>query len=843
MCIVDSLYYTKGFFIPSFAKEFNVKRILKILGVLAILSCMAGGALAYYFYTHVKPILITEINKTLAVEVGVSDINISSIMDFPKLGVQFTEVSINESTPHFKKKLLQANELNLFINIFKIYKGEYVIDAVTLRGADLHVADLKKGSNYDIFKPSDEENNSPVTFEIKNLTLQDCNIEYRHIPSEFSATSYTPLSSIGLRYNGNITQLKIRSTLDSATIGTIGNNFISKKNLNISSGIEVNTQSEVVLIDPSTLEIEGVKLSTDGSVNFSNKPEYDIKFSSEKSNITSLLSVLPANISESMSGIEMNGKISLDGYFKGKSHSDYNPSFGFEFSALNTSINIVEQGLSMTGVNAIGELSIPNIDNLKTSKATCKIEKAQSGENYLNGLITVANFDKPQITWNGKADLSAPFVAGFVPQKSLTVSDGRIKIDGTCKLTYSLEFSEVSPNSFEFSGKVLANNIKAQISEPKLDIKSLNLDISANNDKMVLNKADLTYNNTSASLKGIFENYNSLFNEKSNATLVGNLDISHLNINELMSTESRSETTSSSKEILPIKLRLKTEIQDFRYNDFVAESLKGVLFSDRIKVEMPKCEITALDGNITASIGLKKWGDNHLLDINSDIESVNITKLLKQFNNFEQTEITDKHLSGQLSGTILAKIILDENYEPILPKLYAKADVIVENGALVGYEPLRELSSFVNIEDLENVQFKTLQNSIEIFDQTIFIPKMMIENNAMNLEIEGTHTFENEMRYNMGLSVAELLANKAKWIARKNDKRIEKNSKGGLTAYIIMEGTPDDLKIRYDRATVTQNAKEEVKKERVKFIKAIKGEGSLDEEEIENKDYDDVWDE
>ncbi|MGB0849885.1 MAG: AsmA-like C-terminal region-containing protein [Bacteroidia bacterium] len=821
-----------------------MKRILKILGIITILSCIAGGALAYYFYTHVKPILITEINKTLAVEVGVSDINISSIRDFPKLGVQFTEVSIDESTSHYNKKLLQANELNLFINIFRIYKGEYIIDAVTLRGADLYVADLNKGTNYDIFKPSDDKNNSPVSFEIKNLTLQDCNIQYSHLPSKFSATSYTPSSSIGLRYNGNITQLKVRSTLDSATIGTAGDKIISKKNLVISSGIEVNTESEVVLIDPSSLAIASVQLNTEGSVNFSDKPEYDINFSSKNSNTNALLSVLPKNISESLSGIDIEGKISINGYFKGKSHSNYHPSFGFEFSALNTNINIKEKGLAMTEVNAVGELSMPNIDNLKTSKATCQIEKAQSGENSLNGLITVSDFEKPQITWDGKADLSAPFVGGFGPHDKISISDGRIKLDGKCKLTYDLEYEEVSPNSFKFSGKVLANNIKAQIQEPKIEIKSLNLDISANNDKMVVNRADLKYNSTNASLKGILENYNSLFNEQSNATLVGNLDIKHLNINEFMSNvDGGSEAASSSKEILPIKLRLKTDIQDFWYNDFNAENLKGVLISDRIKVEMPKCEITALDGRVIASIGLKKWGENHLLDINSDIESVNITKLLKQFNNFEQSEITDKHLSGLLSGKILAKVILDKNYEPILPKLYAKADVTVENGALVGYEPLRELSSFVNIEDLENVQFKTLKNSIEIFDQTIFIPKMMIENNAMNLEIEGTHTFENEMRYNMGLSVAELLANKAKWIARKNDKRIEKNSKGGLTAYIIMEGTPDDLKIRYDRATVTQNAKEEVKKERVKFIKAIKGEGSLEDEEIENKDYDNVWDE
>ena len=58
-----------------------------------------------------------------------------------------------------------------------------------------------------------------------------------------------------------------------------------------------------------------------------------------------------------------------------------------------------------------------------------------------------------------------------------------------------------------------------------------------------------------------------------------------------------------------------------------------------------------------------------------------------------------------------------------------------------------------------------------------------------------------------------------------------------------MEGPSDNLKIRYDRATVKENVKEEVINEKKKFIKALKGEASLKEEATETKNYDDIWDE
>ena len=293
----------------------------------------------------------------------------------------------------------------------------------------------------------------------------------------------------------------------------------------------------------------------------------------------------------------------------------------------------------------------------------------------------------------------------------------------------------------------------------------------------------------------------------------------------------------------PIQFELATRVNNFKVNDFKAKSINGTLISDKKSIRLEELKMTALDGTIDGEISIKNWGKNYLLDIQSELYMVNIKKLFSQFNNFYQNEITDKNISGILDGSVITKVILDNNYEPILPKLYAKSSITIKNGALNGYEPLKELSSFVHIKDLENVTFKTLSNSIEIFDQTIFIPKMRIENNALNLQLEGTHTFDNLMSYAMEISVAELLATKANWIAKKAEKRIERNKTGGLTAYVIMEGTPDDLKIKYDRSTVKENIKKEVKNEKKKFIQTLKGENTLQDQEKKSKSYDDVWDE
>ena len=75
-------------------------------------------------------------------------------------------------------------------------------------------------------------------------------------------------------------------------------------------------------------------------------------------------------------------------------------------------------------------------------------------------------------------------------------------------------------------------------------------------------------------------------------------------------------------------------------------------------------------------------------------------------------------------------------------------------------------------EELKNVKFSTLKNTIRIEHNIIKIPAMEIKSSALSVFISGTHSFDNEIDYQVRLLLSELISQKF----RKKNTNINKVS-------------------------------------------------------------------
>jgi hypothetical protein len=274
--------------------------------------------------------------------------------------------------------------------------------------------------------------------------------------------------------------------------------------------------------------------------------------------------------------------------------------------------------------------------------------------------------------------------------------------------------------------------------------------------------------------------------------------------------------------------------------------LKGKLALKGENLLITDLTLKTMDGSIRADLAYEDTEDQQKkLSMKLSTDGVDIQKLFERFNDFDQTEITHKNLEGLLKSEIVYEQLFLPNGEVDMASIQGKGIIEITKGRLKNYQTLESLSKFVDLNELKDIRFSDLKNTILIENETITIPNMKIVNNALNLEISGTHTFDNVLDYHMKIYLSDLIAAKHDFVKRKKEKKVEEE-KGGLSAYLHIHGPADKLEFNYDKKKVSQKIKQEAKNERKEFFEAIKKDfktGIKEEEPVEVGSGESIWDE
>ena len=264
-------------------------------------------------------------------------------------------------------------------------------------------------------------------------------------------------------------------------------------------------------------------------------------------------------------------------------------------------------------------------------------------------------------------------------------------------------------------------------------------------------------------------------------------------------------------------------IDQFRYDKFSASDVHGNILFLGNTIYFNDFGMNAEKGTVAVNgkldISNRK---RNKLELTAKLQKMDITQLFYEFNNFGQNSLTDKNIKGELTTELALQATWDEQVFN-KSKLYAVADVSIDNGELNNFEPMMALAKFVKISELKNIRFSKLQNQVEIKNQKIYIPQMKILTNALNLQLQGSHSFENIIDYKIQLNLLKLLTSK---FEKSTDDLAEadKTTEGFLNLYLTMTGPADNPIIKYDKSAVKEKIASDLKKEKNELKKVLEQE-------------------
>ncbi|OQX79080.1 MAG: hypothetical protein B6D61_04165 [Bacteroidetes bacterium 4484_249] len=828
--------------------KFMMRKIVNRLVVIFVLiiALAIGGLfiMSYYFGDETKKIVVNELSNSLNIEVSVADIQFSVFENFPYASVEFTDIQTKEKLNGNSGSLLKAEKLWVLFNIYDIINRNYNIEKVFIKNAFLNIIVHNDDStNFDIFKLSGKKSTS-VKINLQKVNFQNVQISYINIPSDQEYLFRIDNGKMNGAFSASSYALDVAGDFYSQHIKSGKTVFLKKRNLKIDLKIDVDNKKSIYRIASGKINVAGLFFDVSGIVKSGlNNRFLDIEISANKSELSSFLALVPTEYKEPVKDYKLEGELLFNAKIKGNFSGNKLPDIFFDFELENGKFDHPETGVSLKDVAFKGTFENGKSKTKKSFKLNLSEFKADIKSGHITGELTIINFEKPDVLVAIKSGIDLNDIDDFIKIDNLKSLTGRLdmnllfenKLRNFRKFTINDFISSKTSGSLKISDV----NVKLQNSHVKYD--NINGSFKFNNKDLIVNKLTGNIAGSDFKLKGYFLNilaYAFLPGEKINVK--ADFSSSNLNIDDLLKYQvNKNDTIYKLKFSDRLNFDLDMNIKNLKFRKFKAENIIGRFKMKGKKLFIENASLNSMEGKIDISGTVDETNkENFRIDCKADFKDVNIHELFYELGDFGQKSITSSNLSGKVNAHVIYKSNISLNLKIDPKSVYTLSDIVITDGELINYKPLYKLSKYIKQKELEHIRFSTLKNQIQIKDEIITFPEMDVESSTLNINISGTHTFQNQIDYRIKVLLSDLLSKKK----RKEDEIegifTQDDGLGRTTLFLKMTGDANDPEIKYDTKAVRTKISSDLKSQKEELKDAFRKEFIReDKKEETEKEY------
>lgn len=793
-----------------------------VLLILMILPFLLGN--------NIGSLLVKTINNRVSTQIDVSSASLSFLRRFPKASVQLYDFTVF-SSPDFSKNqfagnsdtLIYAGSASFEFSMTNLLTRNYTVESILLSDGFIQLFSDSAGRvNYQV-TTSPEGSQSELNLDIEKITLANMRASY--------SDSYVNLHISGLFRNGSLrsrmagenidfyctSEIELmKFYLDSARIDT---------RLEGSVDLSLHKSDSGIFFRKGRLEVEKIAFDISGMIG--NDNYYDLDISGNNIDLGKAGSFLHKEYSGRLKDYGVTGNVNARCKINGISDREKNPAVTASFSLQNGSVIYRKSDFRVRNISLKGSFSNGRSKSSATSVLNLDSFRADAGSAVWTGNMMLRNFDRPEVRLIFTGDLIPAELIRFVE------IPGIADAEGSARINLSLAGSVRSLTAISFAN-LAALNPRADISfssfgfaYDKYKVKLKDVDGNAMLAKSLwIDDLSFYFNNQRFRLSGEFNSFPEWLSGR-NTKLKCRADLWVENINELLwSSFNREEETNPARAIeLPggIEMDLALRADNFEHKNFKASEIAGKLEYRPGYLNIKSFTMNSMGGAISGSCAVFQ-NRNKSFFTRGDLElkSIDINKAFISFNNFGQDFIKAENLKGSLSGNLSLILPMDSLLRPDTKAMIADGKYVITDGSLINFEPVKELSDFIELSELETITFSKLENELFIRNNYLAVPQMEIKSSAADFSVSGKHDFDNNYEYHVRTYLSEILSKKAMKESRANTDfgAVEDDGLGRTSIFLKITGNDEDIKVTYDMKAATTRVKESLDNEK-KTMKSI----------------------
>ena len=807
-----------------------VAKILKIASILFASVLIILFILSLIMQNKVAGVVLKTLNNNFSTKIETGSHRLSLIRKFPKASVELKNVIVH-SSPDFDRSafngintdtLLTAKSASIDFRTIDMIRGAYTFTKISVRSGSLKLYTDSSGKyNYDI-SPNKDENSGDdkVKLNLNRINLLDVDFLYND-------------RRVDLNMAGVFKDGRFKSRIRGKNIEFEGNSKVIFKLFqlgkislqhSIPADIEIglNQNEKGTFFKKSIMRIENWDFVLTGFVASDNY--LDLTVTADNIDISKIPALLPDKYSMRASAYRPEGNLKFSWITKGKPTDKQDPHYEIAFSLKDARIGNRRSDLKLERFSFDGAYTNGTGNGPQTSSFKVSNFNARLGSSDYSGSFSASDFTNPVMELIFRGRLFPDELREFMNLSNVAGARGSIDLDlkfsGRPRKKDSYSFADVF--NMNSQSKVTFNSVGIEFRNKMLDIRdatgSFQISESTTTDNF-----SLLLNNQSILFSGKFMNFPGWL-MGSPVDLTGNATVSASSFRpELFMDDPGGKKDEEAAVSAPVtfpddvNLDVNFRIDTLSYKTFDARNISGTL---SIKPKMMNFRTFAMntqEGRVSGNGLVVQNRDKSFIGRGSfAVTEVDVNKSFVTFHNFGQDFLKAENLAGSLSGNITLILPVDSLLNPDISSITAEGKYVITNGALINFDPVKALSSFIELSELENIRFDRLANDFFIRDNIFYLPQMDIKSSAADLTVNGEHSFDNEYQYHVKMLLSDILSKKVRRNRTLSDEfgEVQDDGLGRTSVFLKIDGKGEEVKVSYDMKAAGTQIRENLKKEK-----------------------------
>jgi hypothetical protein len=803
-------------------------KILKLIAVIFLTLSVLLFSASFLMQETVASIILRSLNKNISTKLDIGSFRLSFLKKFPKASLELRDVLVHSSAGFnpaaFKgldtDTLLAARFVSVEFKITDILKGVYNIERIGVRAGKINFfTDTEGLVNYNITEKAGSSQNNNFTIDLERINLKDIKASYHNAATKLIIKGIITGGKLKSRISGPDVDFTADAGLD-VTYFKLNNVSMTKP---VKADLELTLKSSKtgLLFKKGTLSIEKNRFELNGSISADNI--LDLTLAGDNVDISRIGNFLPVKYSDLVSDYNPSGIVIVKGSIKGLLSRTSGPHIEISCLLKNGHISYRKTHLAVNELTFSAVYSNGSRNRRETSSLTINDLKAKFGSGQYTGSFRVDRFDNASAELKLRGRVFPGELKEFFNIQEMSTASGSVDMDLKMK------------SNLRFGGKFTISDIIDMKPEAELIFNALN--IGFKNDSILFNQVNgnmnlsnsihadnmqFIYKRQRLKVDGEFINLPEWL-EGRPVLLIAEADISFNRfIPEAFSNETRTNESKTSRKrafTLPDDIRcdLVFKIDSLSYKSFSASGISGKLNYKPKLLTFESLNMNSLNGSISGNGFVVQNVNKSVLGRGSfNISKVDIKKAFTTFHNFGQTFLKAENIAGTLSGSLSVLLPMDSLMRPQIKSVTAEGKYLLNNGALINFDPVKQLSNFIELSELENISFDQMENDFFIRNNFLYIPQMAVRSSAVDLSVNGKHSFDNNYEYHVKMLLSEFLSKKRNKTKSNYSEFgiIEEDGLNRTSLLLKIVDKGEGVKVGYDMKAAGNEVKNNIKAER-----------------------------